>query len=89
MGFVGKQESIRTDLVAALKQAGESFDEELIMTYKPVGVSKPELSEPIQWSPELLKKVVELEWAALVRYGYAGSLSSPEEYSRLFLNKED
>jgi len=87
--FVGKQESIRTDLVAALKQAGESFDEELIMTYKPVGVSKPELSEPIKWSPELLKKVVELEWAALVRYGYAETHSSPEEYSQLFLNKAD
>ncbi len=67
--FIGRQESLRTDLVAVLRRLNLSFDEDFVMNFKEVGVS-PRGGQPIQWNSDLRNKVLSLEQVALLRYGY-------------------
>jgi hypothetical protein len=67
---VGRQETLRQDLVAILKRLNLNFDEDFIMNYQPVGVS-PEPEQTVVWEPELRARVLALEQVALLRYGYA------------------
>lgn len=67
--FVGKQESLREDLVAVLKKLNLNFDEDFIMNFKEVGVS-PEPRRSVGWEPELKRETEDLEKIAMIRYGY-------------------
>ncbi|MFT5028006.1 MAG: hypothetical protein ACI9VS_000426 [Candidatus Binatia bacterium] len=67
--FVGKQESLREDLVKVLKRLSLKFDEDFIMNFQPFGVS-PKLQEEIVWEPGLKEETLALEHIALLRYGY-------------------
>ena len=69
VSFIGKQESIREDLCNALSMANEKYNEDLIMSEKPFGVSMP-LSSRINWNEKLKKEVIKLEWPSIVRFGY-------------------
>lgn len=73
VSFVGKQESIREDLCRALDLAREEYDRDYILSSVPVGVSDRPRTR-IEWRPALRKKVIELEWPAMVRFGYAEQL---------------
>lgn len=73
VGFVGKQENIRIDLCNALLLGNEKFDEDLIMSSDPVGVSTPPIPEP-EWHDEVRRQATKLEMAAIVRYGYEESI---------------
>lgn len=69
---VGRQETLRQDLVAVLKRLNLNFDEDFVMNYQPVGVS-PEPERKVEWEPELRARVLGLEQVALLRYGYAAT----------------
>ena len=68
--FIGKQESIRHDLCAALEKAEIDFDANYILHEKKVGVSKPKAAN-ITWDEPLREEVMRNEWPALRRFGYA------------------
>ncbi len=70
VNFIGKQESIREDLLAVLKQMNLSVDESLIYESARVGASKTP-RQNVTWDPALNEEVKRLEYAGLVRYGYA------------------
>lgn len=74
VGFVGRQECLRHDLITALKLAQVVFDPEMIRNYPQVGVS-PQPDCDVVWDPVLKKRVAELEYAGLVRYGYETAFS--------------
>ena len=65
--FIGKQESLRDDLVKVLKIMNVDFDEDFIRTYKEVGVSP---TKKIVWDEDLKTEMFKLEYAGVVRYGY-------------------
>ena len=67
--FVGKQETIREDLVKVLRHLNLKFDEQFVRTFNPVGVS-PEPSRKVTWDTALREEVLQLEQVALIRYGY-------------------
>ena len=69
MDFVGRQESLAEDLIQALKTMELDFDEDFVRNYRSVGVS-PAPSEPIAWDPELKERMLRLEYAGIIRYGY-------------------
>ena len=68
IGMVGKQESLREDLVCALRMQNLSFDEQFIMEYPAVGVSQ--VKEKVVWEDNLRDEVLRVEHASIVRYGY-------------------
>jgi len=67
--FIGKQESLREDLVRVLQELNLNFDEDFIMNFKETGVS-PEPKQKVEWDPELRRETLRLEHIALLRYGY-------------------
>lgn len=67
--FIGRHERLRTDLCEALREGNEKYDEDLIMNEAPVGVSALP-SSPLTWDPRVRERAIQLEYAALVRYGY-------------------
>ncbi len=67
--YVGRQESLRDDLVSVLKRLNLTFDEGFVRDFKEVGVS-PVPRQKVEWDPELKQRVLELEHLALLRYGY-------------------
>lgn len=67
--FVGKQETLREDLVAVLKRLDLKFDEEIVMKKEEFGVS-PKPKQKVEWDPGLRREVMALERVALMRYGY-------------------
>lgn len=67
--FVGKQESLREDLVEVLHRLDFEFDADSILTSKRTNQSRAE-SEQLDWDPDLKEKVREAEWAGIVRFGY-------------------
>lgn len=71
--FVGRQENLRGDLITALKLANIDFDPAIIRNYPEAWVS-PEPAEKIVWDQRLRKQVASLEYAGIVRYGYAMTL---------------
>ena len=68
IGMVGKQESLREDLVRALHMQNLNFDEQFFMDYPAVGVSQ--VRDELVWEDSLREEVLRLEHAAIVRYGY-------------------
>lgn len=67
--FVGKQESLREDLIAVLQRLDLKFDVDFFMNYTEVGVS-PAPGKSIEWNPALRRETLEIERNALRRYGY-------------------
>jgi len=70
--FIGRQESLRDDLVTVLRMLQVDFDEDFVRTYQEVGVS-PKPDRPIEWEPDLRDQIIQTEQIAMVRYGYDGA----------------
>ena len=70
ISYIGKQESLTDDLVHVLKHLNINFDEQQVRDMKPQNVSRAPKA-PIAWDPALKSQVERLEYAGLVRYGYA------------------
>jgi len=81
VSFVGRQENLRDDLIRALRQAGERFDESKISRSEKIGVSKPMKGIEVEWTEDLATAVAALEWPSLVRYGYADEGDAPSPYA--------
>ncbi|MDB4458973.1 sulfotransferase family 2 domain-containing protein [bacterium] len=67
--FIGKQETLKEDLVKVLKHLNLNFDEDFVMNFKEVGVS-PAPHQKLEWNADLTAKTLNLEQIALLRYGY-------------------
>ena len=72
LDFVGRQENLAEDLIRAVRSAGEEFDEGKILGTPPVNVS---VNRP-GYSSDLLRAVLESEYPAMVRFGYASLLGT-------------
>lgn len=70
VSFVGRQEQLCDDLIGVLKLLRLPFDEQFIRNYREVGVS-PKRATGCDWDPALKAEVMRLEYAGLVRWGYA------------------
>jgi hypothetical protein len=70
--FIGRQENLREDLITALRLAKVHFNPDIIYSYPEVGVS-PVPDAVFEWDAYLRKQIEMLEYAGLVRYGYAAS----------------
>jgi hypothetical protein len=67
--FVGRQESLRDDLVEVLGRMGCDFDPALIQGRERINRSRaPE--ERLEWDPAVRARALRLERAALERFGY-------------------
>ena len=69
ISFIGKTEHLVDHLVAALRLAGETFDEGLLRSTPRVNESSLPKSAA-QWDPDLKLKVLRMELPALVQYDY-------------------
>lgn len=67
--FIGKQETLTDDLLTVLEETGQRFDEKAIREAAPVNQSKS-AGGGIEWDPGLRERVLALEAAALLRFGY-------------------
>ena len=67
--FIGRYERLADDLVLALRQAGEPFDEALLRRTPPANVSTWPVRELV-WSPDLVAEVMHVEAGAVQRFGY-------------------
>lgn len=67
--FVGRQETLREDLVGVLERLGCDFDASKILGAERVNRSRGE-QERLEWDPELRARALRLERAALERFGY-------------------
>jgi hypothetical protein len=67
--FIGRQENLVNDLVEALKQAGEDFDEDVVRNYPPQNVGD-RANFDANYTPELEEAVRRSEWPAIRRFGY-------------------
>lgn len=68
ISFVGRQETLRDDLIEALGRTGIRIDEDRVRSAAPVLVSD---AAPVVWDPKLKEEMARLEYAGLVRYGYS------------------
>jgi hypothetical protein len=66
--FVGRQENLANDLATALRLCGAEFDEEAVRSAAPVNVSAR--ASALEWDPAIRKELIQLEYAAIRRYGY-------------------
>jgi hypothetical protein len=66
--FIGRQENLVEDLIAALRQAGEEFDERLLRSVPPANVSDRGVTG--RYTPELARAVLAAEAEHLQRFGY-------------------
>lgn len=66
--YVGRQESLADDLVEVLTLLNERFDEDRIRNFPRVNESVT--TRRPEWDPDLRQRVMGLEHAALVKYGY-------------------
>lgn len=69
ISFIGKTEKLQDHLVAALRIAGESFDEAAVRSAPRVNESSLPKSAAV-WDPELRRKILRMELAALIQYDY-------------------
>jgi hypothetical protein len=71
VSFIGKQESLVSDLVRLLKLAGENFNEERLRAVKPqnIGGTKTGIVFP-GYSYSLAREVLQYESGVIERYGY-------------------
>jgi hypothetical protein len=71
--FVGKNESLKEDLVKALKLMNIEFDENQVLNHGKVNVSKtPE--KKIIWDEDLKNEILKLEYPTLLKYGYSENI---------------
>jgi hypothetical protein len=68
--YIGKHENLLEHLVAALHEAGETFDEAAIRRCPPKNVSD-KTRFPANFTPALARKVQASEQEAFRRFGYA------------------
>jgi hypothetical protein len=66
--FVGKQETLATDFLDALNQAGISAVAKSIREREPVNVSNKQSLNP---DPDLVREFYRTEYPTLLRYGYS------------------
>lgn len=66
--FVGRQENLVEDLIAALRMAGEEFDEARLRSVPPANVS--DRSVMGRYTPDLARAVLAAEARHLQRFGY-------------------
>jgi hypothetical protein len=73
VSFVGKQEHLATDLVQALRLAGEEFNEEKLVGTTPKNAATAEIhwKERCAYSPDLAKAVLQAEEQVLTRFQYS------------------
>jgi len=71
--FIGKQENLVDDVIAALRLAGESFDEHAVRNHPSKNVSSglSEWKKRCVYSTTLLREVERLERYAMERFGYS------------------
>jgi hypothetical protein len=69
IGFVGRTEYLRRDLIRAFSLMGLSIDEARIHE-RPVCNESPATIPMPEWDPALKKKTLRLEYAGYVRFGY-------------------
>lgn len=72
VGFIGRQERLREDLIAALQHYDLPVDAERVRNYPSTNVS-PADHPPVAWSPEIKAAAEQLELSGRVRFGYAPS----------------
>lgn len=72
IGFVGRQENLIEDLIRALREAGEAFDEDRIRETEPVnlGSELQQWSEKSRYPSQLEEAVLRAEHRAMKRFGY-------------------
>ncbi len=87
MDFIGKQEHLVEDLIRVLKRMDLSVDEDGLRRHAPVGVS-PEPEQRITWAGDLRQKVMDLEYAGLVRYGYLAGQDRDDHQTAAFDSNE-
>jgi hypothetical protein len=78
--FVGRQENLQEDLITALKLAGEVFNEPAVQMVPPLNVGRSHghrLGDAVL-PPKLEQALVEAEWRAMTRFGYADVGSDAE-----------
>lgn len=68
--FIGRQETLVDDLISILNYLNLDFDENLIRSTGKIGVSKKPVNK-IEWDTQLYREVYKLEYAGMIRYGYA------------------
>ncbi len=69
--FIGRQESLVDDLVAVLERLNVPFDEQRLREAEPVNTSRTQWKT--DWPTDLRAETERLEYAGLVRYGYANT----------------
>lgn len=70
-GFVGRQENLRNDLIAALQWAGEDYALDGIESITPKNVSTAERRGLAKYDGETLEKVLKIESKIINKYGYS------------------
>ena len=73
--FVGKQESLRSDLAKVLDQLGLPYNRERLLSAEPVNVTQRRDIDVV-WDGELKREFLRCEYAGLRRYGY---LAAPDD----------
>jgi hypothetical protein len=70
--FVGKQERLPDDLIAALRNAGETFDEARLRATRPENVRgrKPHRAIASKFTRELAEEAADREHKVIERFGY-------------------
>jgi hypothetical protein len=68
--YIGKQETLREDLIEVLKSRGLAFDADRLRKRMTSNVSD---NPSPHWEPALREQVIRLEYGGLVRYGYNAS----------------
>ena len=67
--FIGKQETLREDLVEVLQRMGLSFEPEVVLEGERINRSRA-LATRLEWDSDLRERVVAAERAGMLRFGY-------------------
>lgn len=68
--FVGLQENLTSDLIAALNWVGEDYKLDKIVSARKENVSKQQWKQLARFEPEMLRRVLEAEASLIEKYGY-------------------
>jgi hypothetical protein len=69
IGFVGKTENLREDLIRALRLMNVQVDVERVLLASPLNEGPAHIPLP-EWDPAVRKETLRLEYAGYVRFGY-------------------
>jgi len=67
--LIGRQENLSADLLGILAKLGLPIDPDHIRACQPLNASDKSLA--IDWNPDLRAEIEKVEYASLLRYGYA------------------